>query len=194
MKRFFNKKWLICILAFFSVGVSAACALSSYWRPSCAWVSHQPLAGWVHYNSLEGGFSVSLPQDPNIEHGQITVPESKGPITYLQLKSYQGKQICYAVGYLPMPEKWGWVSQKTVLKKVLDVVVSEDAQAQLISQTLVNEGGRTVLEYHLHAHGEDVLGRLFIVDGKLFRMTATTTTPCAHAKVESEAFFNSFAT
>ncbi len=173
------------------VGAGTAHIVSSY-KSSQEWALHHPLAGWTHYVSAEGGFSVDFPTDPNIIHGQITAIDKKNPLTYLELKSYSGKHVCYTVGYLPMPKKWTWVGNKTLLKKILSVISAQDPQSELVSQQFVECNGTTALEYHLHAHGEDVVGRLLVSGDKLFRMTATTSSPYAHADVQSEAFFSSF--
>ena len=131
----------------------------------------QKVSGWVQYSSTEAGFRVDFPKDPVIESKEVASTE--GSVNYNEYTSEGKSKVTYAVSYIDIPKKWGFVSSKRILKGVLDVLLKLDPETVLLNKAFASHAEHSALNFHSKKGDEEVSGRLIRVGQRLFKLTIT---------------------
>lgn len=136
-------------------------------------VRQQTTTGWVHYFAKEAGFHVDFPNFPQLESKAVAVPNSNQSVNYNEYTSQHTKNVSYAVSYIDMPKKYGFVSSKRILKGVFDVLMKADKESTLLSKEHTDHKQYGALDFRLKKGDEEVMGRLIRVGKRIFKLTVT---------------------
>ncbi len=148
-------------------------------------------SGWVQYSSEDAGFKVSFPTDPESASKELVIPDSGKVLNYQEITSDEDDKVHYSVSHLDLPRKWRLAGNTTLLKGVLDLLVSHSEGAVLLDKEFKTFGPHRVLDFRLMQGKEEVKGRLIIVGGTLYKLTLGY--PQAHATEQAEnPFLDSF--
>jgi hypothetical protein len=147
--------------------------------------------GWVQYSSEDVGFKVSFPTDPEAASKELVIPDSGKILEYKEITSGENEKVQYSLSHLELPRKWRLAGDTTLLKGVLDLIVSHTEGAVLIEKEFKALGPHRVLDFKIKQGKDEVKGRLIIVAGTLYKLTVVY--PPSHAsKLEDNLFLDSF--
>lgn len=147
--------------------------------------------GWVKYSSDDAGFKVSFPSDPESASKELVIPDSGKVLPYKEITSDENDKIHYSVSHLDLPRKWRLAGNTTLLKGVLEQLVAHTPDVQLLEKEFKMLGSLRVLDFRMQQGKEEVIGRLLIVGGTLYKLTIAY--PPSHAdKMKSNPFLDSF--
>jgi len=147
--------------------------------------------GWVKYSSLDAGFKISFPTDPEAVSKELVIPDSGKILPYKEITSDENEKVHYSVSYLDLPRKWRLAANATLLKGVLDQMVKYTEGSELIEKEFKTYGNYRVLDFRMKQGKEEVKGRLIIVGGTLYKLAIAY--PPSHAKnLQENSFLDSF--
>lgn len=149
---------------------------------------------WVQYSPNYGGFKVSFPTVPEENYKELVIPDSGKVLPYEELTSSEkNDKVLYSVSHMQLPRKWRLAGDTTLLKGVLDVLVTHTDGGELIEKEFKKFSGHRVLDYRMKQGKEEVKGRLIIVGATLFKLSINY--PPSHAEeMQQNPFLDSFET
>ncbi len=148
-------------------------------------------SGWVQYSSEDAGFKVSFPADPESASKELVIPDSGKVLNYQEITSDEDDKVHYSVTHLDLPRKWRLAGNTTLLKGVLDLLVSHSEGGVLVEKEFGTFGPHRVLDFKMKQGKEEIRGRLIIVAGTLYKLTLAY--PEKHAAEQQDnPFLNSF--
>ncbi|MBI2743419.1 MAG: RDD family protein [Chlamydiales bacterium] len=153
----------------------------------------QKISGWVQYTSKEAGFKVEFPNKPKVEEVAIEVTNSDKPVNYSEIKSEGSSKVTYAVSYIDIPKKWGFVSSKRILRGVMDVILKLQPGSELVSREFTSHKEFSAMDFNYKSGDEVVSGRLIKVGLRLFKLTISYPMNTEEKHISRE-FLNSFDT
>lgn len=150
---------------------------------------------WMHYTSSVDHFSADFPGEPTVNEKQLPIPKAKSTLDYSEYRLNHTDDVSYAVSVLELPRKWRIFGSNTILKGALTVLLDNVSNSTLVSKKTVQHGGHPALEFHIQEKGNEIKGRLILVDGKLYKVefSKPTASP-AEDQVENRGatFIESF--
>lgn len=153
--------------------------------------SQQKVSGWVQYSSKEAGFKVDFPNKPKVEAVELDVTSTDTPVNYNEYKSEGSSKVTYAVSYIDIPKKWGFVSSKRILRGVMDVILKLQPGSELLNREFTAHKDFSAMNFHYKMGDEEVTGRLIKVGLRLFKLTISYPASTDEKHI-SMAFLDSF--
>jgi len=151
-----------------------------------------PEGGWVQYSSADAGFKVCFPTDPQASCKELVIPDSGQVLNYQEITSDANKSVHYSVSHLTVPSKWRLAGNTMLLKGVLKMLVQYEEGSVLLDKEFKMQGGHRVLDYRLKQEGGDeVSGRLIIVNGVLYKLSISYP-PSQFKEMKENPFLDSF--
>jgi hypothetical protein len=126
-----------------------------------------------------------------MESKEVTVPNTDKSVNYNEYTSQHAKNVSYAVSYIDLPKKYGFVSSKRILKGVFDVMLKADKESTLISKDHTGHKQYGALDYRLKKGEEEVMGRLIRVGKRIYKLTVTYP-PSVADQLPHKEFMGSF--
>ncbi|MDD5291787.1 MAG: hypothetical protein PHY46_01200 [Candidatus Omnitrophica bacterium] len=133
------------------------------------------IMGWKQYASVEGGFSVQLPGEPE---GQKIILDTQVGRTYLNMYTLNRKDdnFIYAVGYVDYPDElFNLKSVDQILNDGRDGA-ARNVQGVLTKESNISIEGYPGREFTIEVgNGEAVVkGKLFLVGQRVYQLMVTT--------------------
>lgn len=147
--------------------------------------------GWVQYSCEDTGFKVSFPTDPEAESKELVIPDSGKVLNYKEITSDENNKVLYSVSHMELPRKWRLAADTTLLKGVLEQMVLHIPGTELMEKEFKSIGSYRVLDFTMKQDKEEVMGRLIIVSGTLYKLTITYP-PSHRDKLADNPFLDSF--
>jgi len=133
------------------------------------------IMGWKQYTSVEGGFSIQLPGEPQ---GQKIILDTQVGRTYLNMYTLNRKDdnFIYSVGYVDYPDElFSLKSAEQILDDGRDGA-ARNVQGVLTKESNISIKGYSGREFTIEVgNGEAIVkAKLFLVGQRVYQLMVTT--------------------
>jgi hypothetical protein len=151
----------------------------------------ETISGWVRYVPPQGVFCAAFPSEPLYELKELNLSIARKLMTYHEYRSYLPENLSYAVSFVQLPSKWRLYSGHTILKAALNLIPENGPLAKVTHQEPTYYKKYPALNFHLKQGEVEIQGRLILVAGTLYKLTAQHPLDSI-ADLHVEEFLNSF--
>ncbi|MCI0382102.1 MAG: RDD family protein [Chlamydiae bacterium] len=145
---------------------------------------------WSTHSYVTEKFEVEFPKKPVEEEKQLDVPDTNHTINYQEVRS-ETRDVSYAVSYLDFPKKWRLLGTGTLLRKSLEILISAEEGAELVTQKVVMHQNYPALDFIYKRADQEIKGRMVLIGTTLYRLAVSYPNEISE-KLNPSQFIDSF--
>lgn len=135
---------------------------------------------WQVFSSQEGGFSILFPGTPTVTKQKVKSKNGEVEVNLFTVERPQ-EEVKYTVAYIDYPEEYiELLKRNNQVEAAIDTgktTALENAKATLISEEKMSLEGHFGKEVNYTKPGDKIIKqRIFLVDRRLYQVSAETTT------------------
>ena len=186
VKRYNFKRMLIALsttVALIAGGVSIP-IIQDYLNPQTA----------STYYVKEAGFSANFPSEPIHQIKELSLAVARKPVNYHEYSSFVAApegNVSYSVSYVPLPMKFRFYGEGTVLNAALNLIPENGPLAKVIKKEQIGYKKYPALNFVLKQDNDKTYGRLILAGGVLYKVVVQATVDSPEQEAKNLEFLNS---
>ncbi|MCB1118078.1 MAG: hypothetical protein KDK50_05825, partial [Chlamydiia bacterium] len=148
--------------------------------------------GWTAFESDDKLFRIYFPEKSDTNESELPIPGDQ-PLALNEHSSVHKELGTFTVAYTQLPQKWLKYSDKLIIKHALVNMAENMDSTDLVTRNYSMHGTIQAIDYVLKSKGNDVLGRMMLVNDRLYKIELQANGAAGdEAKAAQELFTKSF--
>lgn len=147
---------------------------------------------WTAFESTDKLFRIYFPEKSKSKEDELPIPGDQ-PLKLIEHSATHDSLGKFTIAHTQLPQKWLKYSDKLIIKHSLLNMAENMDNTDLVTRNYSMHGAVQSIDYILKSQGNDVLGRMMLINGRLYKIEMQANGKAQdEALIHQQLFINSF--